>query len=187
MTNQNDPLNAFEMLPKIYEILDSFGVEYSVHKDPEDYPYLAEYDICIGVSNPTGGETLYIAVQDWVCGEFIMGFGIWHMHYLGYVFGYEYLVRDMRKILSGETAILFVCIKNDWKILDSISAGDSLTEKLDDLGEPYLEKLKELGGVIKTFWWDTSKNTEYNVRNGENNLWIITQQLLPAASAAEIK
>lgn len=75
MTNQNDSLNAFETLPKIYEILDSFGVEYSVHKDPEDYPYLGEYDVCIGVSNPTGGETLCIAVQDEFCGEFIMGFG----------------------------------------------------------------------------------------------------------------
>ena len=174
MTNQNDPLNAFEMLPKIYEILDSFGVEYSVHKDPEDYPYLGEYDVCIGVPNPTGGETLYIAVQDKFCGEFIMGFGRWHTHYLGYVFGYEDIVKDIRELLSGETAILSVYIKNGWEIMNSLNTGDSLTEKLDELREPYLEKLKELGGVIRTFWWDTSKNEEYSVRNGGNDLWIIT-------------
>lgn len=175
MTNQNDPLNAFEMLPKIYKILDSFGVEYSIHKKPEDYPYLGEYDVCIGVPNPTGGETLYIAVEDEFCGEFIMGFGRCHTHYLGYVFGYEDIAKDIRELLSGETAIMSVYIKNGWEIMNSLNTGDSLTKKLDELREPYLEKLKELGGVIRTFWWDTSRNTEYSVRNGENDLWIITQ------------
>lgn len=166
MSYKDNPLNSIEMLPKICEVLDSFGVEYSIHKDPEDYPYLNEYDVCIGVTNPTGGETLYIAVQDEFCGEFIMGFGSWHTHYLGYAFGYEYLAEDIRKILSGEIAVLSVRIKNGWEILDLMNVDENLTQKLDDLKEPYREKFKELGGIIKILWWDTPKNVEYNVRSG---------------------
>ncbi|MCM1023328.1 MAG: hypothetical protein NC395_04640 [Prevotella sp.] len=172
--NPNDPLNnTMDTFPKICEILDGFGAEYSIHKDPEDYPYLGEYDVCIGVSNPTGGETLYIALQNGFCGEFILGFGKWHTHYLGYLYGYENISGDIRKILSGETAVMSVSIKSGWEILELINKGDCLEEKFNGLHGQYREKLEELGGTVKTFWWDTSKNACFNVRNGGNDLWII--------------
>lgn len=157
-TNTKDSeMNPTARLQEICSILKDY--EFEVHKAGEaDYEYLKEDSVCITILNPYADRKLYIDLDS----EFTLSFHAFHSHYDASQEEYEFMMEQLREILSNHMGVagIYYGAEKNWLGSTCISKEEMQIRSVKDIfyhvykTKEFKRKLKEYGGEVQYRFWN---------------------------------
>ncbi|MGN0363036.1 MAG: hypothetical protein ACI4ET_09375 [Bilifractor sp.] len=159
------------MLGEVIDILDGQKIATYTREDA-GYEYLKNGNFCVAVLNPVGEDDLYIDLED----GFTLTYGDWNAHYEATERDFEHLRQDIIEFLSGRMYLASVYSGKEWLCSltmheNDVSKAHLFKQTADFLHsadcDPFIQLLKNKGGMIDCRFWNVKRDREIRIRPGE--------------------
>lgn len=153
-----------EIAEDICCLLDELSVKYKIYgKDDNEFSYLEENELSIGISNPYVSHAIFINLQR----EISLFFADWHAHYCYDEADFSEFCETLAAILKNTVCSASVFLGEDRKWNGSVLAEKSNVESKPPeeafagnriMAQVYREQWEKNGGEVRFVFW----NPKYN-------------------------